>query len=322
MSATDRLFDDWVSRRHPVTREAVTVRGGRIYILPTRNGRIFALLILVMLLGSNHYANSMAFLLTFLLAGLGLNAMWRTAGNLKGLFIQPGGAAPVFAGQRAHFVHEIGCPERHARPALLLMAEGGQAVRFSVAGGGRATVELPVPSRQRGLLHEGRLILSTDHPLGLFRAWTYADFDGAALVYPSPASRPPPLPAIGDAPAQDRPVAEARGQDTDQGDLAGLQAYRPGDPPRRVAWKAVARTGKLVSKAFSEPEGGDEAWADWFALGGHDPEERLSILCRWLLDSAKAGRPCGLRMPGTLIPPDIGDTHLSRCLERFALYGH
>ena len=50
----------------------------RIYILPTRRGLVFAVFLLAMLLGSINYALSLGFVLTFLLAGLGLVGMLHT----------------------------------------------------------------------------------------------------------------------------------------------------------------------------------------------------------------------------------------------------
>ena len=51
-----------------------------------------------MLLGAMNYANSMAFALTFLLAGIGLLAMHDTHANLVNLSIAAEPVAPVFAG--------------------------------------------------------------------------------------------------------------------------------------------------------------------------------------------------------------------------------
>src|SRR5204862_2682314 len=33
-------------------------------------------------------------------------------------------------------------------------------------------------------------------------------------------------------------------------ELLDLRDYRPGDPPKRIAWKASARKGKLITREF------------------------------------------------------------------------
>ena len=50
-------------------------------------------------------------------------------------------------------------------------------------------------------------------------------------------------------------------------------------------------------------------WLDFRVLDGLDTEERLSQLCRWLLDADTAGRPYGLILPGTRIAPGRGIPH-------------
>ncbi len=68
----------FVSRRAPVGHLPFTLGSRRIYILPTRNGLYFAVLVLAMLLGSMNYNNSLGFALAFLLAAVGLVAMHHT----------------------------------------------------------------------------------------------------------------------------------------------------------------------------------------------------------------------------------------------------
>jgi uncharacterized protein (DUF58 family) len=50
------------------------------------------------------------------------------------------------------------------------------------------------------------------------------------------------------------------------------------------------------------------------------PEERLSILCRWVLDAHAGGEAFGLRLPGGEILPGLGTAHRHRCLEALALF--
>ena len=49
-------------------------------------------------------------------------------------------------------------------------------------------------------------------------------------------------------------------------------------------------------------------------------EARLSMLCHWVLQADRFGQSYGLRLPGTVIPPNRGDAHRARCLEALALF--
>jgi uncharacterized protein (DUF58 family) len=163
-------------------------------------------------------------------------------------------------------------------------------------------------------LKPGRFRIETRYPLGLFRAWSYVESDVGALVYPRPA-------APGHQPSEScgfRPNPSGdRGVGAD--DFAGPRPYRPGDPPRRVDWKAYARERGLVSKQF----GGDRAeelWFDWWQLPPLDTEAKLSLLCRYVLDAARLNRHFGLRLPSITLAPQQGERHKHRCLTALARF--
>jgi len=284
----------------------------RVYILPTGPGISFAILLLLLLLGSVNYGNSLGFVLTFLLAGMAWVTMHHTYRNLVRLRIAAGPAAPVFAGTPASFPIEIDNPAGPRRNALTLQAVAGGRDSIDVDDHARALLERP--SVRRGWLELGRFTIDSRFPLGLFRAWAHVDLGVSCLVYPRPAPpgpEPPPTPA-----RADRSGERGRGDD----DFSGFRGYQPGDPPRHVYWKGVARSGVLLTKQF----GGDrveELWLDWEQAGEADGEARLSRLTRWALDAEAAGHAYGLRLPGRTVVPGRGEAHLQQCLTALALHG-
>src|SRR4051812_42155337 len=78
----------WARRRQGEDRLPVQIATRRIYILPTRAGLAFAALLLLMLLAGLNYGNSIALLITFLLAGFGLIAMHLCHRNLAGTVVR------------------------------------------------------------------------------------------------------------------------------------------------------------------------------------------------------------------------------------------
>lgn len=311
-----RRFQNWLFRHGP-DAGPVTLAQRRIYILPTPAGLCFALALVAMLLGAINYNLSLGHALVFLLAGLGLSALFATFRNLLGLTIAPGRAAPVFAGDTASFELRLINPQDEPRRALLLSCNDGLASTAAVAGHSESKVSLAVPTQQRGRLRLPRVRLESRYPLGFFVAWSVLEPPVFCLVYPRPL--PHPLPPIS---ATTRYGSE-RG-DSGQEDFAGLRPRQPADPLHHVAWKAAAREvgdRPLPVKQFSG--GADsELWLDWNTLpDASDLESRLSILTGWVLAADAAAIPYGLRLPQRQWPPELGDSHRQACLEALALFG-
>lgn len=288
----------------------------RIFILPTRAGLLFALLLLVMLLGAINYSLALGHALVFLLAGLGLAGMVHTFRNLAGLGIAGGRAEPVFAGEVAHFPLHLANDRGQPRLALEFDAGEDIRVRCDLDADAGTRLDLPLPARRRGWLELPRLKLSTRYPLGLFIAWSYPHPAMRCLVYPKPLAR-----ALPPAQATAR-SGEQRGEGG-QDDFAGLRQRQPADSPRHIAWKAVARDSENRPLQVKQFAGGaqEELWLDWQALpAGSDPETRLSVLAGWVLAADAAALLYGLRLPDGEIHPGQGVAHRRHCLERLALF--
>ena len=166
------------------------------------------------------------------------------------------------------------------------------------------TLELPAPRRGRVAL--GRVTLSSDFPLGLWRGWAYVHFPLAGVVFPAPEAEAPPLPSR--APAADDAGRSARGDDAD---LAGLRDYQPGDPLQRVAWKAVARGAGWYTKQFDGRGGGGPLGLRLAraAGGARRRGSGSSRLTAWVLAAERAARPFSLRLPGVALPAGQGREH-------------
>jgi len=308
-------FANWLYGFTPPEPGTVVLVHRRVYIVPTRLGWIFAGVLVVLLIGSINYALSLGFALTFLLAGLGLAGMVHTARNLARIAINAGRAEPVFAGESAQFRLYLDGRGAFDRPSILArhLRSGSQLV-VDIPANGIAEVVLAAPAAQRGWLPLGRVMLETRFPLGLFRAWSYVEPDARCLVYPRPERSPLP-PFTGEAAAG---VIHAQTSGSD--DFAGLRGYQSSDSPRHIAWKAVARSDKMLTKQFAG-DAAAELWLDMQLLpAGLGLEQRLSRLAGWVLAADRAGAHYGLRLPGVEIAPGRGDAHRSACLQALALH--
>ena len=304
---------DWIFRARFPETSPVTLVQRRIFILPSKEGYVFGLVLLVLLVASINYALSLGFILTFLLAAMGSVAMLHTWRNLAHLRIRPGRGDSVFAGDTAHFAVVIESPVRE-RFAVGLRRRDEEPVFADIAARAATTVGIAVKAGRRGRLKCGRVEIYTRYPVGLFHAWSYFDFGQGVIVYPrpDPSAGPPPSRSVSES-GEGVPIP---GED----DFHHLREYRPGDPLRHVAWKALARGDQLLTKEFHATASG-ELWLDWNDARAADPETRLSFLAHWVVECERIGLRYGLRIPGVSVPPDRGESHRARCLEALALHG-
>lgn len=288
--------------------------GRRIYVFPTRFGAIFIVVLLTMLTGSANYGNNMGFLLTFLLGSMVLVSAVHTHRNLSGVEMGGVRCQPVFAGQAAVFECRFTAPGGRCE-TIRVRTPRGPTRHLQRLPDGAAGASLPVPTRRRGRIRLETVMLSTEFPFGLFRAWTYRESAASCLVYPKP--RPGPMVTTGDA--MDRGEG---GRPSGRGaeDFAGLRGYQPGDSLQRVSWKAFSRGQGLMVKQFAGQEG-VSALFDWYALPEPDGETKLSRLCDMVQRAHRGRMPFGLRLPSRVLPPGRGERHRRKCLEALALFG-
>jgi uncharacterized protein (DUF58 family) len=290
----------------------------RVFILPTRSGLVFSVMLFLLLLASINYQLSLGFALTFLLAASAIVGILHTFRNLAHVRIQPGKAEPVFAGDWARFQLDLSNTHGYDRYAITLHATGQEtSAQIDITANNRVTLELSLPTTQRGWLTLPRVELSTIFPLGLWRAWAYWYPAMRCLVYPAPEAELQPLPALrgGQSEGNSSPLA---GQE----DCSGVRPFVAGDPLRHMAWKAIARQADdtLLTKHF-EGRGQISLWLDWFTLPSQlNTEQRLSRLTRWILGAEQTNAQYGLRLPGTEIAPGCGDAHRAACLRALALF--
>ncbi len=305
----------WAYRRHGRDPSRLTLASQRIYILPTASGLVYGVMLATMLAGAMNYNNNLGFALTFLLAGIGIVAIYHTHRMLSGLHVQYLGAEPVFAGDPLQVRFSLVNESRNPRDEIFLDWNGSAEVPGGVGGTDARTVQLPLATRRRGTMPLPGLRLTSRAPLGLMRAWVWVHMDARPIVYPRPAA---------DVVGAGRPETAApadglkhHGHD----DFAGLRDYQIGDSPRHIAWRSYARTGVLLVREYRGGTSHEPVWIDWDALPSSDDETRVARLTRLVIDAFEQDRTWGLRVPGTRIEPGHGREQLHRCLRCLATAG-
>ena len=307
-----RQLDRRVFRIRPAEPFVIRLGQRRIFVLPTRAGLAFGATLFAMLLASINYTLSLGYALTFFLTGIGTASMFHAFRNLLRLEIRGGAAPPVHCGEAAHFELMLSNADNRPRHSIRVFNDES-SVALDIAPESTACARLTRRTPRRGWLAAGRITVETLYPLGLIRAWSVFTPAQPVLVYPALEVHAPSPARVGDG-------RDAAGSDGGEDEFAGLREHHASDSPRRVAWKAVARTGTLVSKHFAGGSGAPQIF-DWHAMPpGLDTETRLQRLARWVTDAAHQNHRYTLVLPGQTHGPGHDDRHLHQCLQALALY--
>jgi uncharacterized protein (DUF58 family) len=309
-------ISDWIFRARIPELPPVVLTQRRIFIIPSRTGYFFGLVLILLLIASINYSLSLGFLLTFLLASMGSMSMLHTFRNLARLSISPGRIEPVFAGDvaRFHLVLQNPGMARFSVGIKRAKLANAESTFGDVTANASSNLTLPMAVANRGRVGCGRIEIFTEYPVGLFHAWSYVDFGMSCLVYPKPDPGAGALPITASGHGEGN-IAVAGDEE-----FQSLRSYKPGDTPRQIDWKALARERGLLVKEFGNTTSAD-LWLDYAALVGFGVEQRLSRLTWWVMQAERALVPYGLKLPNRTINPSMGQAHRDQCLEALALYG-
>jgi len=286
----------------------------RVYILPTKHGLMFSILLLAMLIGSINYNNNLGYILTFLLASIIVVGIFLTYHNILFLKVGPATLKPVFAGTHSSLPVQIGNKNYSARFAVECYLPKQAHVIGDISANASTALDIEMYFSQRGLKTLPRFIIETTFPLGLFRAWSPIELKQSVLVYPQPATDTRlPSTSAGD---QEGHHHQTRGND----DFEGLKNYQLGDPLSRIHWKSAARYQTLQTKHYVG-NASDELWINWHDSTHDDIEKRLSQLTKWVILAEAAGLPYGFRIPDIEYGLSTGIQHKNNCLRALAFYG-
>ncbi len=287
----------------------------RVFIVPTYRGMGMVLTILLLLLIAFIYNNNLVYLLAFLLSSIFFVTLLHTFTALSGLVAQAGSLQPVFAGEAAGFVLTVNNPGPQPRMGLRATLEAA-GHDFSLDAHASKTLRLSASARKRGWQIMPTVTLDSTYPLGFFSAWSPLRFTSKVLVYPKPSAVSLPLP-LPEGRGQQQ-TGQRRSDRPGRDDFNGVRAYQDGDSLRQIHWKAYAKGQGLLSKQYAGEAAGTDLWLDYDNSPGN-AEERISQLCRWVIDAEQAGLRYGMLLPGCKLGPDRGRQYYLTCLEALAL---
>ena len=292
----------WLKQKPGSTRVRVTGAGWG-----------FSGLILCGFLLSINFSNNLIFAMTFLLVSIAMVGWYHTRLNVSGLLTGDWQTEPVFAGQKVLYRMKVDNRRPYGRHGLHPGAPNTlDAPEKHLPGGAQGELVLKRQAGKRGLLPPvSRARISSSFPLGIFEARLRTEPLPECLVYPQPLGREP-LP--------DQVSGSQAHLLSESGTYTDMRRYSPGDPLSRVSWKAYARFDQLYTKEFDGAQGQPALWLRWDDVRADGLEQKLSQLCRWVVDANGANREYGLELPGLMIEPGSEESHLHRCLRELALF--
>ena len=300
----------------------------QIYILPTRWGMLFGVLLIALLVGSINYSLSLGYVLTFLLVSLGHLAMLHTWRNVVSCQVEILHTEPVFVGELANIVVNITDTKQRPRYAMTAYLDAAYPDAQDLPSSSNTDktkyplFNLALPTAKRGWQTVPRITLYSEFPLSLFHAWAYVQLEFRYLVYPTPSTLTLLKPKAPEAGGELGASSQTQGDE----EFTGHKPYQVGDSPKRVDWKASSRGLGMLTKQY-HGVGASPVWLDWALLSQAeinselhlDYEGKISLLTRWVIDAHQAQSLFGLRLPNKVIAPSTGDVHYHACLTALAL---
>ena len=292
-----------------------TLNRRQLYILPTRIGWFFALILLALFATAIKYNNQLAFMMTFFLASLGQVSSLYTHRNLLDINISIKPAHSTFVGKQALFPILIGHSRQTARYNLWLICDTFKQT-FNLKAQQTFSAKIEISANKRGYMPCPPVTLSSQYPIGILFSWSRAfKSKQTCLVYPQPKSFYP-LPIDNTGTSADETI---RSYATGYEDFNGLRPYEPGDSLRHIHWASMAKLQKPITKQYAS-NSGSAVLLDWSQLPDTlDKEDKLSQLCQWVLDAEQQQLRYALKLFNNHAEFSSGNQHMHNCLKELAL---
>lgn len=316
-----------------------------VYIFFSRQGVLFALLLIITFITGINYANNLVLGLCFYLSSIWLISLHITFAHVSGLTIKlldvsmSEAGAPVWVTIQLHnpssqptrqltlgfdhsdFVEKQTNDANHVNNKVELSSSSvafTQPLQQTISSlEDTLTIKLPVMTTKRGKLILPRLVVECVYPLGIMRAWSYVYFAKHAWVYPKPLAF--------EWQTQNHMVGD---EDTErssnfrqgQNDFDKLDEYREGESLARVSWAHVARGQGMLTKHFADPTGHELLldYADMPAAHHEQKLQQLAFAIEQLRQQGNGGEGFAVYLPNDQGEVGSGQAFIQANLLRLA----
>ncbi len=311
-------WETWLQKRSPYDIET-RFSHQNLYILPTRLGRLFLLVIAVLFVGAANFGNSLIYALAYWLLSLLILNFLFTYKNVSGLVLRVETLQHAFVDDAVGAVISLCSDGAKSSYSICLSRDDEPAEEtrvLDVAAHQRPHVQLSWTAQHRGYQPMARITISSTFPLGLARVWGFAYLKAEPVAFPKP---------IQSVRMDFRHADQAHGDidhDMHKGstDFYALREFQPGDSYKHIHWPSFTKSDAPLVKTFVDYRG-EETWLRWAQFEGLEVEARLCHLS-YLLDVMEtAQQPYGLDMPNGCLELGVGPAQRESGFMLLALYG-
>ncbi len=333
----------WFAKRAPKS-DSATLNLRNVYIFFSREGALFAFLLVITFIAGINYGNNLVLGLCFYLVSVWLISFHVTFAHISGLQVSLLEVTMAEAGAPIWVTLQLRNDGRQPRRQLVFNFEqplndsnssshtkSSRKInkrddsQFDIESDTQVMlprldkehiIRLPIMTHHRGQFELPRLQIRTVYPLGIMRAWSYVYFARTAWIYPKPMKfewQQQYLVANTD----DLPTG---GQYTQgQDDFDRLDTYIEGESLARVSWAHVARGQGMLTKHFADPVGHEQT-LNYADMPAAHHEQKLSQLAYGAIALGQLGVPFQMQLPDTHSDTAVGqgEQFAQTCLLRLA----
>ena len=345
------LLSRWFAARAPKS-DSTTLNLRNVYIFFSREGLLFAVLLIITFIAGINYGNNLVLGLCFYLISVWLISFHVTFAHISGLQVRLLDITMAEAGAPVWVTLQLRNDSRRPRRQLLFTFEqivsaqteqkphkkvdrkanknndnqheihaDSQPSVLVTRLQDEQIIRLPVQTHRRGQLELPRLKIKTVYPLGIMRAWSYVYFARSAWVYPKPEAFDWQA-QYAIASLEDLPIGGQYRQGQD--DFERLDNYIEGKSLARVSWGHVARGQGMFTKHFADPVGHEQT-LDYADMPAAQHKQKLAQMAYGALTLGELGVPFNMRLPNEMTvnkhsaaTMGAGETFAQACLLRLA----
>lgn len=345
------LLSRWFAARAPKS-DSTTLNLRNVYIFFSREGLLFAVLLIITFIAGINYGNNLVLGLCFYLISVWLISFHVTFAHISGLQVRLLDITMAEAGAPVWVTLQLRNDSRRPRRQLLFTfdqivsaqteqkphkkvdrkANKNNDNQHEIHANSQPSVlvtrlqdeqiiRLPVQTHRRGQLQLPRLKIKTVYPLGIMRAWSYVYFARSAWVYPKPEAFDWQA-QYAIASLEDLPIGGQYRQGQD--DFERLDNYIEGKSLARVSWGHVARGQGMFTKHFADPVGHEQT-LDYADMPAAQHKQKLAQMAYGALTLGELGVPFNMRLPNEMTvnkhsaaTMGAGETFAQACLLRLA----
>ena len=296
---------------------SIKSKKNRIFIIPTRFGVLFTIIIIILLLISVSHDGTNGKILTVFLVTAGLMAMFMTHGNLENLTISVLEDSFQPEGQQGELNISIQAKNIFGRYAIEITSpktsNSGNIQPINIENNVNQLTKLKTEKLPIGIFDLGQVKIATRYPLGLFYAWKWLEVKGSIVSYPKPEGHLYFLQS-----GKDRGKNSSIYRDLD--DFSGHRNFQSGDNIRHIDWKALARGRPLLIKEFKGGSGARYIFR-MSKLKNLTYGEQLSQMSLWIHDAHMHGATYAIETNKSMTAQSSGEAHFLRCLRELTACG-